>query len=103
MEKADKVTIYRTLKTFEKHKLVHAIDDGSGSVKYALCASSCECAPEDVHAHFRCNVCNGTYCLKEYHLPLLSLPEDFHLTGMNLVLYGLCKKCAGSRADKAAC
>lgn len=94
MEKADKVTIYRTLKTFEKHKLVHAIEDGSGSLKYALCAASCECRPEDVHAHFHCNQCSDTYCLKEYHLPLISLPEKFQLKGMSLVLNGLCEKCA---------
>ncbi|HEY9115082.1 MAG TPA: transcriptional repressor, partial [Bacteroidales bacterium] len=35
-EKADKATLYRTLKTFEKHKLIHSIDDGSGTLKYAL-------------------------------------------------------------------
>ena len=34
-EKADKVTLYRTIKTFEEKKLIHSIDDGSVSVKYA--------------------------------------------------------------------
>src|SRR5690625_3639397 len=42
-EQADKTTLYRTLKTFEKNKLVHSIDDGSGSIKYALCDLNCEC------------------------------------------------------------
>ena len=36
-EQADKATLYRTLKTFEDKKLIHSIDDGTGSVKYALC------------------------------------------------------------------
>ncbi len=35
--KSDKVTLYRTLKTFEEKKLIHSIDDGTGAVKYALC------------------------------------------------------------------
>ena len=34
---ADKSTLYRTLKTFEKNKLVHTIDDGTKQLKYALC------------------------------------------------------------------
>lgn len=43
-EKVDKVTLYRTLKTFEENKLIHSIDDGTGSVKYALCKETCrEC------------------------------------------------------------
>ena len=28
-EKADKTTLYRTLKTFVENKLIHSIDDGS--------------------------------------------------------------------------
>ena len=36
-EQADKATLYRTLKTFEDKKLIHSIEDGTGSVKYALC------------------------------------------------------------------
>lgn len=98
MERADKVTIYRTLKTFEKHKLVHSIEDGTGSVKYALCPASCQCQPEDVHAHFHCTACNGTYCLKDNHLPLVSLPSGFSVKGMSLVLSGLCGKCAEAEA-----
>ncbi|MDD4227483.1 MAG: transcriptional repressor, partial [Mariniphaga sp.] len=40
-EKADKATLYRTLKTFQENKLIHSIEDGSGSVKYALCQEFC--------------------------------------------------------------
>ena len=38
-EKADNITLFRTLKVFLEHKLVHTIDDGSGVIKYALCQS----------------------------------------------------------------
>ena len=34
-ERADKATLFRTLKTFEDKKLIHSIEDGTGSVKYA--------------------------------------------------------------------
>lgn len=56
--KADKATLYRTFKTFEEKKLIHSIDDGTDSMKYALCQNTCECQPEDLHVHFLCTNCN---------------------------------------------
>jgi len=35
-EKVDKTTLCRTLKTFEEKRLIHSIEDGTGSVKHAL-------------------------------------------------------------------
>jgi len=49
---ADKSTLYRTLKTFEKNKIVHTIDDGTKQLKYALCLESCQCEINDQHYHF---------------------------------------------------
>ncbi len=94
LEKSDRVTLYRTLKTFQKHKLVHSIEDGTGSVKYALCAEDCECVPADLHAHFHCNKCNATFCLNDYHLPAISLPRKFVLQEMSMVIKGLCEQCS---------
>ena len=34
----DKSTISRTLTLFLLHRLIHAVDDGSGSLKYDVCA-----------------------------------------------------------------
>lgn len=93
-EQADKTTIYRTLKTFQKHKLVHSIEDGTGSVKYALCDEDCECMPEQSHAHFHCNKCEATFCMKEFHLPKISLPKNFKAQETSLVIKGLCEKCS---------
>ena len=33
----DKSTLFRTLTLFQKHLIVHTIDDGSGSLKYSVC------------------------------------------------------------------
>ena len=76
-ERADKATLYRTLKTFEKNKLIHSIDDGTGSIKYALCQDSCECHPNDLHVHFLCTNCNQTYCLNDISVPNINLPTSF--------------------------
>lgn len=95
LNRADRVTLYRTLKTFQQHKLVHAVDDGTGSLKYALCSDDCDCAPDDMHAHFHCNRCEVTFCLKDYHLNTLSVPRKFKVEDINLVIKGLCDRCSG--------
>ena len=33
--KSDRITIYRTLKTFEEKGIIHSINNGTGEVKYA--------------------------------------------------------------------
>lgn len=93
-EKVDKATLYRTLKTFEKNKLIHSIDDGTGSVKYALCQDSCECHPNDLHVHFLCTNCNQTYCLNDISVPSINLPSSFTLESVNMVVKGTCSICS---------
>lgn len=93
-EQADKTTLYRTLKTFQKQKLIHSIEDGTGSLKYALCDEDCECAPEQSHIHFHCTKCGATYCLKDYQLPSLSLPKKFKAEETSFVVKGWCDKCS---------
>ncbi len=92
-EKADKVTLYRTLKTFEEKKLIHSIDDGTGSLKYALCKETCQCNPEDLHIHFLCSVCGKTYCLDDIAVPQVQLPKGFSLESLNLIVKGKCANC----------
>ncbi len=92
-DKADKTTLYRTLKTFEENKLIHSIDDGTGSVKYALCKETCQCNPSDLHVHFLCTKCKHTYCLNDIAIPTIILPTDFKLENINMVVKGVCANC----------
>ena len=92
-EKVDKATLYRTLKTFQENKLIHSIDDGTGSVKYALCQETCECHPEDLHVHFLCSECKKTFCLNNISIPNINLPKDFYLESVNMVVKGVCSNC----------
>lgn len=89
----DKSTIYRTLKTFEKRKLVHTINDGTKQLKYALCLESCECDPIDQHYHFHCVECENTLCLTDQNIPKIELPKNFKMQQANLVIKGLCENC----------
>jgi Fur family ferric uptake transcriptional regulator len=91
--KSDKVTLYRTLKTFEEKKLIHSINDGSGAVKYALCKESCQCHPEDLHVHFFCLKCQHTFCLSDIPIPPISLPVNFSMENTNMVVKGICASC----------
>lgn len=93
-EQADKTTLYRTLKTFEKNKLVHSIVDGSGAIKYALCDETCECLPEQAHVHFHCNKCQQTFCMREYNLPKITLPKRFKAEETSWIVKGLCDQCS---------
>jgi Fur family transcriptional regulator, ferric uptake regulator len=91
--KADRTTLYRTLKTFVQNKLVHSIDDGTGTLKYAICNDSCRCNPNDLHVHFFCMKCGKTTCLTDIPIPEVNLPEKYSVVGINMVVKGLCDKC----------
>ncbi len=94
-EKADRTTLYRTIKTFEEKGIVHQIDDGTGVTKYALCEESCNCEIEtDLHLHFHCNNCNETTCLTDHKIPQIKVPDGFVSENVNLVVKGICDKCS---------
>lgn len=92
-DKADKATLFRTLKTFEEKKLVHSIDDGTGSIKYALCQEGCECKPKDQHVHFHCIKCGETYCLTNSKIPQINIPSGFRASGASMIYKGVCANC----------
>ena len=89
----DRSSIFRTLKTFEENKVIHSIEDGSGMVKYAVCADGCNCDPIDLHYHFYCSKCCLTYCLLEIPIPSIQLPNNFKMQQANMVIKGLCDNC----------
>jgi len=92
---ADRITIYRTLKTFEEHGLIHSIEDGTGAPKFAVCANDCDTeGHHDLHLHFYCNKCNETYCLPTTKIPKVILPEKFIIKEVSLIVKGICDKCS---------
>lgn len=94
LDTVDKSSIFRTLTLFLKHDLIHAIEDGSGALKYEICEGMHECTIEDMHPHFYCESCHRTFCLKEIPVPSIELPEDFHMHFVNYMVKGICKDCA---------
>ncbi|MEL6945659.1 MAG: transcriptional repressor, partial [Bacteroidota bacterium] len=43
----DRVTLYRTLLTFEQKGIIHQAVDGTGKIKYAICVDNC-----NEHQHY---------------------------------------------------
>ena len=91
---SDRVTLYRTLKTFEKTGLIHQAMDGSGSNKYALCHDDCSSHEHlDNHAHFHCVSCEKTMCLDEIETPSVAVPAGYQVQESYLVIKGTCASC----------
>ena len=93
-ERADRATLFRTLKTFEEKKLIHSIDDGTGIAKYSLCEEGCECEPQDQHIHFHCLKCGETYCLIQSKIPQTQIPSGFKAASASMVYKGTCANCS---------
>jgi Fur family ferric uptake transcriptional regulator len=90
----DRVTIYRTLQTFEEKGLIHSIPTADNSVKYALCKEQCEDGHHhDNHVHFICDACGKTICLDDVLVPEVKLPKGFQVQQSNMVVNGICGDC----------
>jgi len=97
LKHADRITVHRTLKTFTDKGLVHRVEDGSGAVKYALCAPTCTPTQHhDLHVHFFCTQCRETSCLPAVPVPVIAMPGAYQVQETSLVMKGLCPRCAGA-------
>ena len=55
----DRVTVYRTLKSFLDKGVIHKVLDDSGTLKYALCNDHCSTVEHHHdHVHFKCTKCS---------------------------------------------
>lgn len=94
MGATDRVTLYRTIRTFEEHGLVHRIDDGTGITKFARCAPSCtDDGHHDLHVHFYCIQCKETHCLPKTQIPEVRLPHAYSADETQLIVKGRCALC----------
>jgi len=94
LQDADRITLYRTLKSFEKKGIIHEAIDGTNSAKFALCHAECtEHNHVDNHAHFHCTDCGETSCLESLEMPEYKLPEKYKVDDVILVINGKCSNC----------
>jgi len=89
----DRVTIYRTLKTFVDNGIIHEVIDDNEK-KYNLCSDSCSQHEHyDDHVHFKCDKCMQTFCLEHNEVPSIELPQGFQVSSAQLLVMGVCKDC----------
>ena len=91
MPHMDRSSIFRALRLFTEHQLLHEIDDGTGQQKYCVCR--CESSHHLNHVHFACTRCGRTYCLEDHTIPLVTLPEGFETHEVEYIVKGHCHKC----------
>lgn len=90
----DRITLYRTLKSFEESGLIHKALDGGNENKFALCQDDCdEHSHSDDHPHFLCQSCGNTYCLDMLEIPKFQLPAGYKLKEVRLAMSGICDQC----------
>jgi len=93
---SDRVTIYRTLQTFVKHGLTHAIETaGSGSI-YALCNDNCKKDSHyDHHPHFICEKCRKVTCSSDFIFNLEYMPGSlqYRVDKVEVTLKGIWPDC----------
>jgi Fur family transcriptional regulator, ferric uptake regulator len=93
-DELDRVTVYRTLKTFLDKGLIHKVLDDEGSLKYALCNEACTMmGHHHDHVHFKCATCGHTNCLN-IDVPAVKLPRGYQATEVNLLIQGICERCS---------
>lgn len=91
--KFDRVTIYRTLKTFMDADILHKVIDDDNLVKYALCKECEDDHHSHEHVHFKCNSCNTTSCLDEISIVSVDLPKGYKKIEANYLIIGTCPEC----------
>lgn len=93
--KFDRITLYRTLKTFFDKGVIHEVLIAGESKKMALCSSDCN--EENhihhlEHLHFFCEECKDTFCLDIAKLPSINIPNHT-INSFEIQAKGICKNC----------
>ena len=94
IQNLDRITLYRTLKTFEEKGLIHQAIDGTQKPKFALCREACnENHHHDQHAHFHCSDCGKTICVEDVSIPPMPALSKVEIKTASLILQGRCEDC----------
>ena len=91
----NKVTVYRSLESFEKKGLIHKVPDSNNLKRYSLCNEE-ECSESSHnhnHGHFICYSCNQTFCIEDIKSPDITCLKGFYVKELKLTLEGYCRDC----------
>ena len=101
LDTVDKSSIFRTITLFLSHHLIHSIDDGTGSFKYAVCSASCSCEVNDLHTHFPLRELQQDILLPEYPYTGSTSTGRIYAEQHQLCTEkGICPECAAKDKQK---
>ncbi len=90
----NKVTVYRSLESFENKGLIHKVPDIKNLMRYSLCKDECSANSHNHnHGHFICYECNDTFCLDSIKIPEITTLKNFVIKDLKLTMEGYCKNC----------
>ena len=101
-EHTDAVTVYRTLNTFTRKRLVHRVHGEDRTWRYALSTGNGGRGPRQPnahqHPHFVCDECGTVECLEDSAIPKTLVPSlhvgaRYAVRYPEVVLHGLCPRC----------
>jgi Fur family transcriptional regulator, ferric uptake regulator len=96
--KHDRITLYRTIKTFIDNGILHEIVLPGEHKKMALCDSTCSNHDEDSghhsheHVHFQCVKCGHVECIDQVSFPSVKVP-GYLVEEVSISAKGYCKSC----------
>lgn len=93
LDTLEKSSIFRVLTLLADRGVLHAIEDGSGSLKYEICHTGDHGDDTDMHAHFYCHECGRTFCFETTPVPPIELPAGFQADYVNYMVKGVCPDC----------
>lgn len=99
LNQVDRVTIYRSLDTFEKAGIIHKVPSEDHHQLYALSDLKQSSVDHDTstshHGHFYCEHCDTTVCLEESMQDelTLNLPDGFKSHEQTMYIKGICRDC----------
>ncbi|SMO60407.1 Fur family transcriptional regulator, ferric uptake regulator [Saccharicrinis carchari] len=91
----DRVTLYRNLRFFVKHNIIHKIEVNDSLTTYSLNRIHVDANHTSEHLHFYCNICNKVVCMPQYSIKKYDLPEGFRQQSSKLIVNGTCDVCNG--------
>lgn len=92
----DRVTLFRTLTSFEEAGILHKIIDLNGTAQYAL--STANNGEEESHAHFICLKCQEIFCLDDiFPMDDIAVPKGFEKLFLDVKIKGYCDQCVKTK------
>ena len=90
----DRITLYRTIKSFKEKGIIHEIVLPDSTKKLALCSDGCDGHDhQHEHIHFHCENCKEVYCIDIPKFPEIEL-SGFSVSQVEIQAKGRCSNCA---------